>query len=54
MVFISLGRFRKKPTKEATTEVSQLMQEMKKEGIKFFGFYWTLGRYERALYFPSY
>ena len=49
MIFISFGRFRKKPTKEVTTEVSKLMQGMTKEGIKFIGFYWTLGRYDTVV-----
>jgi len=49
MIFISLGRFRKKPTKEATAEVSELMKGMTKEGITFVGFYWTLGRYDTVV-----
>ena len=50
MIFISLGKFRKKPTKEATTEVSKITQAMAiKEGIKFIGFYWTLGRYDTVV-----
>ena len=49
MIFISLGRFRKKPTKEMTAEVSNIMQAMTKEGIKFTGFYWTLGRYDTVV-----
>jgi uncharacterized protein with GYD domain len=49
MIFISFGRFRKKPTKETTAEVSKLMQGMTKEGIKFVGFYWTLGRYDTVV-----
>ena len=49
MIFISLGRFRRKPTKEATVEVSESMKGMEKEGIKFIGFYWTLGRYDTVV-----
>lgn len=49
MIFISLGKFRKKPTKEATAEVSELMKGMEKDGIKFIGFYWTLGRYDTVV-----
>jgi len=49
MIFISFGKFRKKPTKEATDEVSELMKGMTKEGIKFLGFYWTLGRYDTVV-----
>ncbi len=49
MIFISLGKFRSKPTKEATAEVSELMKGMANEGIKFLGFYWTLGRYDTVV-----
>ncbi len=49
MIFISLGRFRAKPTKEATFKVSNSMKEMEKDGVKFVGFYWTLGRYDTVV-----
>ncbi len=49
MLFISLGKFRGKPTKEATDKVSELMKGMEKDGIKFVGFYWTLGRYDTVV-----
>ncbi len=49
MIFISLGKFRQKPTKEATNQVSEFMKKMEKEGIKFLGFYWTLGRYDTVV-----
>jgi len=49
LIFISFGRFRKKPTKEMTEEVSRLMKEMAQEGIKFLSFYWTLGRYDTVV-----
>ncbi len=49
MLFVTLGRFRAKPTKEATSMVSELMKEMEKDGIKFVGFYWTLGRYDTVV-----
>ncbi len=46
MIFVSLGRFREKPTAEATSKVSELMKGMEKDGIRFISFYWTLGRYD--------
>lgn len=49
MIFISLGKFRGKPTRKATDEVSELMKGMEKEGVKFVGFYWTLGRYDTVV-----
>ncbi len=49
MIFISLGRFRNKPTKEAFAKVNELMKGMEKEGVRFIGFYWTLGRYDTVV-----
>jgi uncharacterized protein with GYD domain len=49
MFFISLGKFRQKPTIEATNKVSEIMKGMEKDGIKFLGFYWTLGRYDTVV-----
>jgi uncharacterized protein with GYD domain len=50
MIFISLGKFRKKPTKEMTDEVTKMTVDMaKKEGIKILSFYWTLGRYDTVV-----
>jgi uncharacterized protein with GYD domain len=51
--FISLGRFKKKPTKEMTAQVSKMMEDAKKKGIKILGFYWTLGRYDSVLIFEA-
>jgi uncharacterized protein with GYD domain len=46
MIFISLNKFRKKPTKEAIAESSKLMKLAEKDGVKFLNIYWTLGRYD--------
>jgi len=50
LIFVSFGRFRKKPTKEMIDEPSSqtetVVKEMAKEGIKFLSWYWTLGRYD--------
>jgi len=46
MIFISLFKFRQKPTKENIAESSKLFEIEKKEGIKYLGMYWTLGRYD--------
>ena len=46
MLFITLWRFRKKPTKEMLAESRRLFEQMEKEGGKIVGFYWTLGRYD--------
>lgn len=49
MIFISLGKFRSKPTKEMTVEASRVIEEMAKEGVKVLGFYWTLGQYDTVV-----
>jgi len=45
MLFITLGRFRRKPTKQMLAEMQKLFEQGAKEG-KVLGFYWTLGRYD--------
>ncbi len=50
MIFVSLGKFRKKPTKAMTDEVTKMTVDMAKtEGIKILSFYWTLGRYDTVV-----
>ncbi len=49
MIFISLGKFRDKPTKEMTDEASRIIGEMSKEGLKILSFYWTLGQYDAVV-----
>ena len=46
MLFVVLGKFRRKPSKETLDQSSKLFEQMAKEGIKFKGQYWTLGRYD--------
>ena len=49
MIFITLGRFKAKPTKDSVAESSKLMEKLVKEGGKILGMYWTLGRYDAVL-----
>jgi len=50
MIFITLGRFRKKPTKALIAESSKLMEQgLKEAGGKILGWYWTLGRFDTVL-----
>jgi len=49
MIFISLGRLRRKPTKETVAEASRLRERAAKEGVKILGSYWTLGRFDTVL-----
>ena len=53
MIFISFGKFRKKPTKETSANVTKMLQEFKAHGNKILGFYWTLGRYDSVLLFEA-
>lgn len=46
MIFITLARWRRKPTKELVAETSKLFEQLVKEGVKILGIYWTLGRYD--------
>lgn len=46
MIFVSFGRFRKKPAKDMTDEAGRLVKQMATEGIKVLSWYWTLGRYD--------
>ena len=49
MIFITLGKFRKKPTKEGIAATDKLFSQLQKQGVKVLGFYWTLGRYDAVL-----
>jgi len=49
MIFITLARWRKKPTKESVAQSSRLVEQMVKEDGKVLGMYWTLGRYDAVL-----
>lgn len=49
MIFVTLAKFKNRPTKKSTDEVSKLMKAMEAHGAKFIKFYWTLGRYDAVL-----
>jgi len=46
MIFISLFKFRQKPTKKGIAENLKLIEQESKEGVKYLGIYYTLGRYD--------
>jgi uncharacterized protein with GYD domain len=46
LIFVSLIKFRIRPTKESTGDATKLIEEYKKNGIKVLNWYWTLGRYD--------
>jgi len=49
MIFITLAKWRKKPTKEMVAQSTKLFDQMVKEGSKILGRYWTLGRYDAVV-----
>jgi len=53
VIFISLGKMRKKPSKEMTGQATIAVDELRKRGIKVLGWYWTLGRYDTAIIFEA-
>jgi uncharacterized protein with GYD domain len=46
LIFISLAKFKKTPTKESVGDATKLIDEYKKKGVKVLSWYWTLGRYD--------
>ena len=53
MIFISLGKMRKKPSKELAGQATKMVEDLKKKGIKVLSWYWTLGRYDTVLIFEA-
>ena len=46
MIFITLGKFKHKPSKNSEQTREALVSAVKKEGGKILGSYWTLGAYD--------
>ena len=53
MIFIHLGKMRKKPDKSMAGDADKLVEEFKKKGIKVLNWYWTLGRYDTVFIFEA-
>ncbi len=53
MIFVSLGRLRKKLTKESIAEASRVIERANNEGVKFLNIYYTLGRYDVVAIFEA-
>lgn len=49
MIFITLGKFRKKPTKETAAATDKAISQIQKAGVKVLGMYVTLGRYDSVV-----
>jgi uncharacterized protein with GYD domain len=53
LIFVSLAKFRKQPTKEGIGDATKLIEDYKKKGIKVLNWYWTLGRYDVVFIFEA-
>jgi len=53
MIFITLAKFKKKPTKEFLDESNRIVARGVEDGMKPLGMYWTLGRYDAVLVFEA-
>jgi len=53
MLFVMLGKFKSKPTKELIASINKYIEGLAKEGIVFKHMYWTLGRYDFAHVFEG-
>ena len=54
LIFISLGKMKKKPTTEMTGQATKTLEELRNaRGIKVLGWYWTLGRYDTVIIFEA-
>jgi len=53
LIFISLVKVKKKPTKESTGRFTKAIAELKNKGINMLSGYWTLGRYDGVMIFEA-
>ena len=53
MIFVSLGKMRKKPDKSLTDNATERMEGLKQKGIRILNWYWTLGRYDVVVVFEA-
>ncbi len=53
MIFISLGKVKKKLAKETIDETGNIIKKAVAEGTKFLNIYYTLGRYDVVAIFEA-
>jgi uncharacterized protein with GYD domain len=53
LIFVSLGKMRKKPDKAMVGEATEKVAEFKKKGVNILNWYWTLGRYDTVVVFEA-
>lgn len=49
MKFITLARWKVKPTKQVVAQTTKLFEQATKEGAKILATYWTLGKYDAVV-----
>ena len=53
MIFVNLGKFRKKPDKGSAGDTVKRLEDFKKSGINVLNWYWTLGSYDTVFIFEA-
>ena len=53
MYFVALIKFKKKPTMAFLKETQKLIDADTKEGFKFHGIYWTLGKFDAVAVYEA-
>ncbi len=53
MIFVSLYKFRRKPTKADIDKANKVFKAAEKEGVKTWGVWWTFGRYDAVRVFQA-
>ena len=49
MKFITLARWKVKPTKQVVAQTTKLFEQATREGAKILAVYWTLGKYDAVV-----
>ena len=53
MIFVNLGKFRKKPDKGSAGDTIKMVEDFKNRGINVLNWYWTMGRYDTVFVFEA-
>ncbi len=53
MIFVSLGKMRRKPDKALAGDATKIVEDYRKKGINMLNWYWTLGRYDTVVVFEA-
>jgi uncharacterized protein with GYD domain len=53
LIFVNLGKFRKKPDKATSGDTAKMVEEFRKKRITVLNWYWTLGRYDTVFIFEA-